>query len=118
MTTLKLGIMSRDDFQRYTIAIAKGEIKPEPDAPKVWFDSLESLAQILSTESRALLHTVSARYPQSLAELGKITGHEKASLSRTLSKMAAHGLVTLARGPKNALIPTPVVDRFEVAAFT
>jgi predicted transcriptional regulator len=118
MRTLKLGIMSRGDFQRYTIAIAKGEIKPEPDAPKVWFDSLESMAQILSAENRELLHTISATHPQSLAELEEITGREKASLSRTLSKMAAHGLVTLARGPKNALIPTPVADRFEVAAFT
>ncbi len=63
METLKLGIMRRDEFQLYTLAIAKGEIKPEADAPKVWFDSVESLAQILSTENRALLHTNTDKYP-------------------------------------------------------
>jgi predicted transcriptional regulator len=90
MKTLKLGIMRRDEFQRYTVAIAKGEIKPEPVPPKVWFDSLESLAQILSAENRALLHTINARHPQSLAELEEITGRQKASLSRTLSKMTVN----------------------------
>ncbi len=60
MKTLKLGVMRREEFQRYTLAIAKGEIRPEADAPKVWFDSVGSLAQILSTDEGAHLLQIHA----------------------------------------------------------
>jgi len=48
MNTLKIGIASRDAFRKRTLAIAKGEYKPGKNDPKVWFESLESLAQLLS----------------------------------------------------------------------
>jgi len=38
MNTIKIGIMSRQEFRQYTIDIAKGKIKPSPDAPKTWLD--------------------------------------------------------------------------------
>ncbi len=114
---LKIGIMSREEFQRYTLAIAKGEIKPKPGTPKVWFESVESMAQILSTKNRALLRIIREKRPQSLGELQALSGREKASLSRTLSKMAEYGLVELAEGPRNSLIPMPVAESFEVAPF-
>ena len=52
MTTMKIGIMSRKDFRQYTIDIAKGKIKPAANAPKVWFESIESMAHILSTQTK------------------------------------------------------------------
>lgn len=118
MKTLKIGIMSRDEFCRYTTSIAKGEVKPAPDAPKVWFDSVESMAQVLSAKNRQLLYTIQETRPESLGQLARITGRRKESLSRTLSTMAAHGLVKLEKGPRNSLMPVPLADRFEVAAFT
>ena len=33
--TMKIGIASYDDFKARTIAIARGELKPGPDDPKV-----------------------------------------------------------------------------------
>jgi len=33
---LKIGIISRDDYKKRTIAIARGEYKPRKDEPKVW----------------------------------------------------------------------------------
>jgi len=36
MNTMKIGIMSRQEFRQYTIDIAKGKIKPSPDEPKIW----------------------------------------------------------------------------------
>ena len=117
MKTLKVGIMTREEFRDYTLSIAKGDIKPEPDAPKVWFDSLESMAQILSTKNRQLLRIISEKRPQSLGELAKVTGRKKESLSRTLSTMAEHGLVQLENGPHNSLIPVSVANRFTVAEF-
>ncbi len=47
---LKIGIASREEIQARTLAIVRGEIKVTPDDPKVWFTSLESLAQVLSTK--------------------------------------------------------------------
>jgi hypothetical protein len=37
------------------MAIARGEYGPSPDEPKVWFQSPEALAQVLSAKNRALL---------------------------------------------------------------
>ena len=45
---IKIGIMSREDYQKRTISIAKGELKPGPNDPRIWFESLESMAQVLS----------------------------------------------------------------------
>jgi hypothetical protein len=45
---MKIGILSKDDYRKRTIAIAKGEYKPKKNEPTVWFESMESLGQILS----------------------------------------------------------------------
>ena len=47
---LKIGILSRGDYKKRTIAIARGEYKPKKDEPKVWFESINSMAQVLSNE--------------------------------------------------------------------
>lgn len=41
---LNIGIMSKADYIKRTIAIAKGEYKPKADEPKVWFESIKLLA--------------------------------------------------------------------------
>ncbi len=38
--------MSREEFKQRTIAIAKGEYNPGKDEPKIWCESLQSLAQV------------------------------------------------------------------------
>ncbi len=55
---LKIGIISREDYQKRTLAIARGEYKPEKDEPKIWFESLQSMAQVLSSENRELLKII------------------------------------------------------------
>jgi hypothetical protein len=52
---LKVGIASMEKFKARTIAIARGEYKPSPDEPKIWFSSPESFAQVLSGKNQALL---------------------------------------------------------------
>lgn len=117
MGTMKIGIMSRRDFRQYTIDIAKGKYKPAPDAPKIWFDSVESMAQVLSAPNRELLRLIREHKPQSLAELATMSGRKKESLSRTLRTMSEHGIVKLDKGSHNATIPQVLADTFEVAAF-
>jgi predicted transcriptional regulator len=105
MNILKVGIASRDTFKRRTLAIASGEFKPGKDDPKVWFESLESLAQVLSDENRALLKLINEKHPQSLAELAEQSGRAKSSLSRTLRNMERYGLVHFEEGPNRQLAP-------------
>ena len=45
---LKVGIMSRDDYRKRTLAIARGEYHPRPGEPRIWFESLRSMSEVLS----------------------------------------------------------------------
>ena len=61
MTTLKIGIASYEDFKARTIAIARGDLKPTADEPKVWFPSTESFARVLSQKNCAPADSPAAR---------------------------------------------------------
>ncbi len=78
-----------------TMAIARGELKPKPGDPTVWFPSTASLARVLSEKNRALLATIREETPKSLTALAEMTGREKSNLSRTLKTMSRYGLVKL-----------------------
>ena len=58
MKILKVGIASYADMKARTMAIARGELKPGPGDPKVWFPSTESLVRVLSEKNRLLLGTI------------------------------------------------------------
>ena len=40
MKTIVIGVMSQEQIRARAIAIAKGEYKPRPDEPKIWFTSI------------------------------------------------------------------------------
>jgi len=93
MSTLRVGIASLEEMKARTLAIARGEFKPAPQDPKVWFTSTESMARVLSAKNRELLETIRLKAPQSLTELAEQTGRKKPNLSRTLKTMERYGLV-------------------------
>jgi predicted transcriptional regulator len=105
MKTLKVGIATYDQFKARTIAIAKGEYKPQSDEPKIWFTSLESFAKLLSAKNRALLKLIAQTQPGSLQELAEKTGRAKSNLSRTLKTMERYGLVQFEEGHGRNLAP-------------
>ena len=72
MTALRVGIASYGKIKARTLAIARGELKPAPDDPKVWFTSLESFAKILSGGNRELLKIIAEKAPSSLDERAKL----------------------------------------------
>ena len=94
---MKIGIMSKEDYRRRTIAIAKSEYKPGRNEPKIWFESMESLGQILSGQNQKLLRLINEKHPASLAELETISGRKKSNLSRTLKTLSNYGIVDLVR---------------------
>jgi len=65
---MKVGIISKEDYRQRTIAIAKGEYVPKHGEPKVWFESLQSMTQVLSSENQELLKIIIDRKPASLRE--------------------------------------------------
>ena len=105
MKTLKLGIASVEQYKARTMAIARGEYVPAPDEPKVWFQSLETLAQVLSVKNRALLAVIAETSPASLNELAEKTGRAKSNLSRTLKTMESYDLIHFEKGRGREIAP-------------
>ena len=105
MKTMKIGIASYDDFKARTMAIARGELKPGPNDPKVWFPSTESFARVLSQKNRSLLATIAETHPDSLQELAERTGRKVSNLSRTLKTMERYGFVALHKGERGRIRP-------------
>jgi predicted transcriptional regulator len=110
--TLRVGIAPYAAMKARTLAIARGELEPAADEPRVWFPSAESFAKVLSERNRALLAEIAATPPGSLTELARRTGRRPSNLSRTLRTMERYGLVRLrkaARGRIVAEVPYDVI---------
>ena len=110
---INVGIISRDDYVRRTVAIARGKHKPGPGEPKVWFESLRSMAEALNPDNQELLRLIAEENPQSLAELEQLSGRKKSNLSRTLKMLEGYGIVSLSR-KQHRLIPKVHATDFKV----
>ena len=104
---LHIGIMPYRDYKKRSLAIARGEYRPRADEPNIWFESLQSMAQVLSNENQVLLKTILERKPESLKELEEATGRSSSNLSRTLKTMARYGIVRMEKIRRNI---KPVVE--------
>jgi len=113
MKTITVGIMTKEEYKKRTIAIAKGLYIPKKNEPKVWFESMKSMAQILSNENQALLKTILENKPKSLKELEELTGRAKSNLSRTLKTLERYGIVELKK-LNNTLVPKVKATQFKV----
>lgn len=113
MKTIKIGILSQNEIRERTLAIARGEYKPKPDEPKIWFTSIRSLAEVLSDQNQELLRVMTEKQPHSIRELADITGRQSSNLSRTLKKLSAYGFVKLTRINKT-ICPIAKATRFNV----
>jgi predicted transcriptional regulator len=94
---MKIGVISREDYKKRTIAIARGEYKPKRGEPKIWFESVQSIAQVLSSENQELLKIINEHKPESLKELEEVSGRKRSNLSRTLKTMSRYGIVELVK---------------------
>lgn len=97
MNKVVIGIASQDAIRARARAIARGEHKPAPDEPKIWFTSMRSLAEVLSDDNRALLRLIHDAKPESVNRLAELSGRAPSNLSRTLKTMEHYGLVELQR---------------------
>jgi len=110
---LKIGIISREEYKKRTIAIACGKYKPKPNEPKIWFESLQSMAQVLNNNNRKLLKIILEFKPKSIKELELFTGRKSSNLSRTLKLLSRYGIVHLEKIHRN-IKPTVKATTFQV----
>lgn len=111
--TLKIGIATAEEFRALTRSIARGEQGRNVEQPKIWFESLQSAAQILGGENKRLLQTILDRHPASIKELEEMTGRKSSSLSRTLKTMERYGIVSLTK-VKNQVKPEVNATDFQI----
>lgn len=112
--TLKIGIMPFKDYKRYTMAIANGRHKPEPGEPRIWFNSIETMSQVLSSRNLELLKLIQRENPGSIKELAELSGRKMSNLSRTLKTFSRYGLVELVDTGTRARKPVARVTQFEI----
>lgn len=117
MKRIVIGIMPQDKMRARAIAIARGQYKPKPSDPKIWFPSMKSVAETLSDKNMALIRIIAEERPASLAELSQKTGRAPSNLSRTLHRLARFGFVALERRPGNVLRPTARVTEYNILAM-
>ncbi len=110
---MRIGILSKEDYRKRTIAIAKGEYKPCSDEPAIWFESMKSVGQILSGQNQELLRLIRDNRPLSLTDLETISGRKKSNLSRTLKTLSNYGIVDLVR-EKGTVRPVVKATNFRV----
>jgi predicted transcriptional regulator len=115
MKTLVVGIASYEQIKMRTIAIASGKYKPTEDEPKVWFTSIESLAQVLSTDNKLLLEIIKIQEPESITELAELAGRKVSNTSRTLKNMKKYGLVDFKKGAHKAMKPVLPYKNLKIA---
>jgi len=115
MKKVTIGIMPQNKIRERVLAIAKGDYKPDPSEPKIWFTSMRSLAEVLSDDNRALLKIIQEANPESISSLANITGRKPGNLSRTLKTMSNYGLVEMRR-EKNHVRPIAIATEFQIFA--
>ncbi len=105
--------MSKTAYKERSIAIAKGDYVPKKNEPKIWFESLGSMAQILSNDNQQLLKLIIERKPNSITELEMLSGRKKSNLSRTLKTLERYGIVILKKENRNT-VPFVLATEFKV----
>jgi predicted transcriptional regulator len=115
MKAIVIGIMPQTGIRERMLSIARGEYKPKPSDPKIWFTSMRSLAEVLSDENRVLLKVIQEAKPQSISSLAELTGRKSSNLSRTLKTMSNYGFVQMKR-EKNQVRPVAMATEFRIMA--
>jgi predicted transcriptional regulator len=111
---------SFQEFKEFTLGVVRGERKIDPNEPKIWVDSVDSVekkcadiqfqsleagAKLLSAKNRALLRVIAERRPKSVSELATLTHRAEQNLLRTLHKLSAVGFIRLDKGEGRSYQP-------------
>ncbi len=115
MKPIIIGVLPQDSIPERVLSIARGAYKPKPGEPKIWFNSMRPLAEVLSDENRALLRFIKEAKPASISSLADMTGRKPGNLSRTLKTMSNYGFVEMKR-ERNFVRPVAKATEFRIVA--
>lgn len=88
--------------------------RTDPEYPvNLWFDSLKSVASVLSEDNQKLLEMITQHNPETVTELSGISGRAVSNLSRTIKTFEKHGLIKIEQCGKK-LQPKVIYDTFHV----
>ena len=110
MKTVKIGVMSEDKLRQYMLDIAAGRIVPKRGAPKIWFHSIKSLAEVLSDNNRALLKIIADKEPETIKELAQLSGRQPSNLGRTLKTFESYGFIKMEKTARTKKPVAKAVD--------
>ena len=65
MKIIKIGIAPQEKIRERALAIARGDIQPNPSDPKIWFTSVDSWSRVVRDENRVLWDVVCSTLPPS-----------------------------------------------------
>ncbi|MCL2891985.1 transcriptional regulator [Brenneria tiliae] len=108
-----IGVMPEQLIRKRMLAVVKGEHKPEAGEPKIWFTSMNALAQVLSNENIALLRQMDERKPETITELAQMSRRKKSNLSVTLKTLNSYGFVRLEKVGRSVK-PVAVFTDFDI----
>ncbi len=92
---LEIGIMPEAQYRQRCLDIIRGEITIDDNEPKVWFESIESLAKVLDRESRELNALIFNKKPDSLSDLAKLSGLSAGSIIQKINQLSNFGIIEL-----------------------
>lgn len=108
-----LKIQSLKALREEMVAVAEGERPAPPDANRGSFNSLETVARLLTRENRKLLSLIRDSVPKSVAELAQLSRHSHPNPTRTLNKLETAGFVIISlHGRQN--VPLAALQRLTV----
>lgn len=87
---------------------ANGAHAPGPERKR---QKPEKLMRLLSDRNLKLLKMIRTDKPKTLAELSRLSGRPKASLTRTLARLSDLGIVVLVKSKGRGKIPQVACDR-------
>ncbi|MGH1417783.1 MAG: MarR family transcriptional regulator [Hyphomicrobiaceae bacterium] len=74
-------------------------------------DSLDKLTRLLSGRNLWLLNLIRKNQPQSVAELARLSGRPKASLTLTLRRLESFGIIAFRESGNRRKVPYVICDR-------
>lgn len=95
MKNIKVAIMPKEKMKEYTLKIARGEIRPGPDTPKIFFPTIRAMSEALNENNQALMAAINTYRPNTISELATILHKDLGNVSRALKKLESYGLVKL-----------------------
>jgi len=111
---VRVGIMAKQAYIQRTLAIAKGDYKPNSSEPKIWFQTIESMAEVLGSENQELLRIIQDKKPESITELETLSNRNESNLSNTLKMLESYGIVRLEETTDKKEKPIVIATDFEV----